>query len=95
MFCYFEIEITTKNLRDKMLLTLTLRLNTFQIFQGVSSPTMNGAWSKWAPPLERSILLSIPMSGSSFGTFVTLPLAGLIADELGWEAVFYVTGKFT
>jgi len=33
------------------------------------------------------------MSGSSFGTCVTLPLAGLIAEELGWEAVFYITGK--
>ena len=54
---------------------------------------MNGAWSKWAPPLERSLLISIHISGSSFGTCITLPLAGLIADELGWEAVFYFTGQ--
>ena len=65
----------------------------YSIFQGVSSPTMLCAWSNWAPPLQRSIFISVALSGSSFGTFVTLPLAGLIADRLGWEAVFYFTGK--
>ncbi|XP_078491658.1 sialin-like [Ciona intestinalis] len=61
--------------------------------QGVSFPTMQGAWGLWAPPMERSALISAHVSGASFGTCVTLPLAGVIADEAGWEAVFYVTGS--
>ncbi|XP_076803041.1 sialin-like isoform X1 [Clavelina lepadiformis] len=61
-------------------------------FQGVSFPSMQGAWSYWAPPMERSALVSVHISGSSFGTCVTLPIAGVIADTLGWEAVFYFTG---
>jgi len=69
-----------------------MRRQLTNTIQGVSFPTMHGAWSTWAPPSERSSLISVHMSGSSFGTCVTLPLAGVIADELGWEAVFYVTG---
>ena len=32
------------------------------------------------------------MSGASIGTLAIFTLAGLIADSLGWEAVFYITG---
>lgn len=53
---------------------------------------MQSAWGKWAPPLERSQLVSLSFSGSSFGTFITLPIAGIIADNMGWEAVYYFTG---
>ena len=31
-------------------------------------------------------------SGASFGTLIIFTLAGYIAENLGWEAVFYVTG---
>nr|XP_039254795.1 sialin-like [Styela clava] len=69
---------------------------TFRIIlgflQGVSFPAVQSAWGIWAPPLERSTLIAISFSGSSFGTFVTLPIAGVIADNVGWEAVFYLTG---
>ena len=34
-------------------------------------------------------------SGASIGTFLIFTLAGYIADNLGWEAVFYVTGSLT
>ena len=32
------------------------------------------------------------MSGASIGTLAIFTLAGFIADSLGWEAVFYITG---
>ena len=32
------------------------------------------------------------MPGFTLGTVVTLPICGVIADNIGWEAVFYVTG---
>ena len=39
-----------------------------------------------------SRLQGIFWSGASIGTLIIFTLAGLIADNLGWEAVFYVTG---
>ena len=35
------------------------------------------------------------MSGASIGTLAIFTLAGLIADSLGWEAVFYITGAIS
>ncbi|XP_076803038.1 sialin-like isoform X2 [Clavelina lepadiformis] len=63
------------------------------LIQGVASPSMQGAWSFWSPPKEKSTLSSAAMSGSSFGACVTLPI-GIVAELLGWEAVFYVTGGY-
>jgi len=51
------------------------------------------ALSLWAPPLERSKLLSITYAGHSIGTCVVFPLAGYLVTTYGWEAVFYVTGE--
>ena len=39
-----------------------------------------------------SRLNGIYVSGASIGTLIIFTLAGYIADNLGWEAVFYVTG---
>jgi len=62
------------------------------IFHAVAFPAMTGCWGAWAPPLEKTQLQGIFWSGASFGTLVIFTLAGYIADNLGWEAVFYVTG---
>ena len=40
-------------------------------------------------------LQGIFWSGASIGTLIIFTLAGYIADTLGWEAVFYVTGCFS
>ena len=37
-------------------------------------------------------LQGIFWSGASIGTLIIFTLAGILADHLGWEAVFYVTG---
>ena len=52
-----------------------------------------GAVGVWSPPLERSTQLALGYSGTSMGTVIVFPIAGLIADNLGWEAVFYITGS--
>ena len=62
------------------------------LFHAVSFPAMTGAWGAWAPPLEKTQLNGIAVSGASIGTLVIFTLAGYIADTLGWPAVFYVTG---
>ncbi|XP_040909521.1 sialin isoform X2 [Toxotes jaculatrix] len=60
--------------------------------EGVTFPAMMAMWARWAPPLERSRLMTLSGSGASFGAFVALPLTGFICQTLGWPAVFYLCG---
>ncbi|XP_007910508.2 sialin [Callorhinchus milii] len=60
--------------------------------EGVTFPAMHAIWSKWAPPLERSRLISVSYAGAQFGTVVSLPLSGLICYYLAWPYVFYIFG---
>ncbi|XP_061767299.1 sialin [Nerophis ophidion] len=62
------------------------------IGEGVTFPAMYGMWAAWAPPLERSRLLSISYIGAQLGTVVSLPLSGEICFYLDWTYVFYVFG---
>ncbi|XP_072157393.1 sialin isoform X1 [Bemisia tabaci] len=61
-------------------------------FEGVTYPSMHAVWSQWAPPLERTQLASIAFSGSYVGTVIAYPACGLLADQFGWAANFYVPG---
>ncbi|CAL8298799.1 unnamed protein product [Lota lota] len=61
--------------------------------EGVTFPAMMAMWARWAPPLERSTLISISGSGASFGAFAALPLTAWICQTLGWPAVFYICGS--
>lgn len=61
--------------------------------QGVTFPAMMAMWARWAPPLERSRLMTISGQGSNFGAFFALPLTGYICQTLGWPAVFYICGE--
>ncbi|XP_059205309.1 sialin [Centropristis striata] len=60
--------------------------------EGVTFPAMMSMWARWAPPLERSRLMTLSGSGGNFGAFVSLPLTGFICQTLGWPAVFYFCG---
>lgn len=62
------------------------------LFEGVTYPAMHAMWSRWAPPLERSKLAMISISGCYIGTVFSLPLSGFLADYLGWPSIFYVSG---
>ena len=62
------------------------------LLHAIGCPALTGAWGAWAPPSERSSLNGIVCAGGSLGTLVIFTLAGALADTLGWEAVFYVTG---
>ena len=63
------------------------------ILQGVVIPAMHELWSHWAPPLERSKLVTISQSGLNTGAFVTMALCGLISQYLGWPWIFYLFGS--
>ncbi|MEE6476486.1 hypothetical protein FKM82_011092 [Ascaphus truei] len=62
--------------------------------EGVTFPAMHAMWSSWAPPLERSRLLSLSYAGAQLGTVVSLPLSGLICYYMSWIYVFYIFGAF-
>ncbi|KAG9337989.1 hypothetical protein JZ751_027326 [Albula glossodonta] len=62
------------------------------IGEGVTFPAMHSMWASWAPPLERSRLLTISYTGAQLGTVVALPLSGQICYYLDWTYVFYVFG---
>ena len=63
------------------------------LFHGVTFPLLQGCWSVWGPPLERSNLIAIYIAGNSVGTCLIFPLGGMIAgSDLGWRAIFYFTG---
>lgn len=55
-------------------------------------PALNSIWANYAPPLERSKLTSLTMAGISTGVVFSMPASGLIAENLGWPAIFYIYG---
>lgn len=55
---------------------------------------MHALWSRWAPPLERSKLVTMAYSGSYFGTVISMGVCGLLGEHLGWESIFYVAGFY-
>lgn len=59
---------------------------------GVTFPAEHTLISQWAPPNERSTISSIVYAGTALGTVISMLSAGMIADSLGWEAIFYIHG---
>ncbi|XP_053305112.1 vesicular glutamate transporter 2 [Spea bombifrons] len=64
------------------------------LVEGVTYPACHGIWSKWAPPLERSRLVTTSFCGSYAGAVIAMPLAGILVQYTGWSSVFYVYGSF-
>lgn len=59
---------------------------------GVSFPAEHTLISQWAPVNERSTISSIVYAGTALGTVLSMLSSGVIADNYGWEAVFYIQG---
>ncbi|OCT87624.1 vesicular glutamate transporter 3 [Xenopus laevis] len=64
------------------------------LVEGVTYPACHGMWSKWAPPLERSRLVTTSFCGSYAGAVIAMPLAGVLVQYVGWSSVFYIYGVF-
>lgn len=71
-------------------------LIALRVIQGVAQVMVltgqYSIWAKWAPPLERSQLITIAASGSMLGTFLVLIAGGLLCQALGWPYIFYIFG---
>lgn len=59
---------------------------------GVTFPAEHTMISNWAPPTERSTISSIIYAGTALGTVISMLMAGMLADWLGWASIFYVMG---
>lgn len=61
------------------------------IFEGVTFPSITSFWGKWAPPNERTRLLSWSQNGAPLGTVFGSVVTGFLASVpgLGWQASFY------
>ena len=64
------------------------------LFEGMTFACIHGIWSKWAPPLERSVLGTISFSGLFAGMVLAMPLSGVITQHWHWSGVFNVFGVF-
>ena len=62
------------------------------LFEGITYSSLFEMWSKWAPPLERSRMVTYASSGNYIGIVISMPVSGLLASTIGWESVFYVFG---
>ncbi|XP_059148786.1 uncharacterized transporter slc-17.2-like [Physella acuta] len=65
------------------------------VVTGMTFPAMHTIWGKWAPPLERTKLITFTYAGAQVGIVVTFPLSGYLCKygfAGGWPSVFYVTG---
>lgn len=61
-------------------------------FSGLAFPSINMVYSQWTPPLERSRASGYALSGMYCGAVFALALSGFLADTIGWQSIFYVTG---
>ncbi|XP_055692981.1 vesicular glutamate transporter 2-like [Lutzomyia longipalpis] len=64
------------------------------LFEGVSIPSIQEVFARWAPIYERTTISGIVACGLQAGTFVAFLLSGFFAQHLGWESVFYIFGGF-
>ncbi|XP_055900366.1 sialin-like isoform X1 [Biomphalaria glabrata] len=62
---------------------------------GMTFPAMHTIWGRWAPPLERTKLITFTYAGAQVGIVLTFPLSGMLCKygfAEGWPSIFYVTG---
>lgn len=54
-------------------------------------PCTHALLAKWIPPQERSRMGALVYAGAQFGTIISMPISGLLA-ETSWPSIFYVFG---
>ncbi|KAJ6645996.1 putative inorganic phosphate cotransporter, partial [Pseudolycoriella hygida] len=63
--------------------------------EGPIVPCTHALLAKWIPPDERSRKGAFVYAGAQFGTIISMPLSGLLAQhgfDGGWPSIFYVFG---
>ncbi|CAL4173275.1 unnamed protein product, partial [Meganyctiphanes norvegica] len=57
---------------------------------GALYPSMNGFISYWAPPQERTTLITLCHIGTTLALIILYPFLAVLINNFGWEAAFYV-----
>ncbi|XP_063913545.1 sialin-like [Zophobas morio] len=65
------------------------------MFEGLTHPGINAMWSNWVPPLERTTVVTIALTGTHVGTIVSIVASAWLTDTFGWPTPFYVFGIIT
>lgn len=65
------------------------------IAEGATFPALQALLVHWAPPQERSWLLTLVFIGSMFGIIIAYPASAALIKLWGWTATFYVPGCVT
>ncbi|KAM6184924.1 putative small intestine urate exporter [Rhynchocyon petersi] len=74
-------------------LTLLIAIRVLQgIAQIMVLTGQYSVWVKWAPPMERSQLVTIATSGFPLGIFIVFATGGVLCQNIGWPYVFYISG---
>lgn len=63
--------------------------------EGPIVPCTHAMLAKWIPPNERSRMGAAVYAGAQFGTIISMPLSGILAEygfDGGWPSIFYVFG---
>lgn len=60
--------------------------------EGLNFPAVHSVAARWTVVTERARAIAFHFSGLTFGTMVALLLSPAIVIELGWPAVFYISG---
>lgn len=64
------------------------------LFAGFVYPAIHNLISRWIPPNERGKVVACISGGSTFGTVVTWPIAGILTEQFGWIYAFYIPALF-
>ncbi|XP_078002080.1 sodium-dependent phosphate transport protein 4-like isoform X3 [Phascolarctos cinereus] len=59
---------------------------------GMNFSALPAFWPRWAPPLERTQLSNIGLSGAVMGTFTVVIAGGFLCESPGWPSIFYIFG---
>ncbi|XP_074153787.1 putative small intestine urate exporter isoform X2 [Sminthopsis crassicaudata] len=62
------------------------------LMQGVGLGASPAFWPKWAPPLERTKLSTISLTGFTTGNFIGVLIGGFLCEYPGWPSIFYIFG---
>lgn len=60
--------------------------------EGLNFPAVHSVAARWTVVTERARAISFHFSGLTFGTMIALLVSPAIIIELGWPAVFYISG---
>ncbi|XP_044732986.1 probable vesicular glutamate transporter eat-4 isoform X2 [Chrysoperla carnea] len=62
------------------------------IFQGAANPAFYSIWRYWAPPLERSTLVTLGYAGTFSGVVIGYQLSVTFCSMFTWDKILYVYG---